>query len=152
MSPLLQLYLEHHDNNAVVRVLEPRPKYFLQSHRSIDDQLEYFFQKNRNVSDFYSFIRNIEGTKGSLLFGHRPNQLEPHEMAILIAVPQIQTYDIRVQKSKDIASNSKSHCEFNVGKRTYPTPKSLVGGYTSNPFHKSSTFLGNTSRQPNELK
>ena len=79
----------------LVRVLEPRPRTFrskmIETWRSM--QLEYFFSKDEILEMYLTFIpfgRNIEGIEaGSLAyFGHRPNQLEPHEIAILIAVPQ----------------------------------------------------------------
>ena len=100
----------------LVRVLEPRPRNIfskvIETWRAM--QLEYFFSKEEILEMYLTFIpfgRNIEGIEaGSLAyFGHRPNQLEPHEIAILIAVPQNPNIRYPSEKNKKTLRAARNH-------------------------------------------
>ncbi len=79
----------------LVRIAEPRPRTYrsklIETWRAM--QLEWHFSKTEILELYLSFIpfgRNIEGIEAASLafFGHLPTQLEAHQIALLIAIPQ----------------------------------------------------------------
>ena len=79
----------------LVRIVEPRPRTYrskiVETWRAM--QLEWTFSKSEILERYLTFIpfgRNIEGIEAASLayFGHLPRQLEAHQIALLIAIPQ----------------------------------------------------------------
>lgn len=79
----------------LVRVLEPRPRTLrskaIEALRAL--QLELVLSKEEVLTAYLAYVpygRNLEGIEAASLsmFGHRADVLAPHEMAVLLAVPQ----------------------------------------------------------------
>ena len=79
----------------LVRIVEPRPRTYqsklIEAWRAM--QLEWHFSKKDILERYLSYIpfgKNIEGIDAASLafFGHLPQHLEAHQIALLIAIPQ----------------------------------------------------------------
>ena len=82
----------------LVRLVEPRPRTYrsklIEVWRAM--QFEWLFSKDDILEMYLSFIPfggNLEGVEAASLkyFGHLPAQLEAHQIALLIAIPQNPT-------------------------------------------------------------